>query len=519
MTRIAYLLLCHTDPHAVIEKARAFSRAGDRVAIHCDRRAGRRFARQVAEGVRGDPAIVLTRRRVRCGWGDWSLVRATLELMRTALRAFPDATHVYLVSGDCLPAKPAAHIRAALAQSGCDHIESVDFLHSGWIKTGFKAERLIYRHAFNERRNPRLFYACAALQARLGLARPLPSGLRIMIGSQWWCLRRDTADRILRLVRRRRDIVRFFALSWIPDETFFQTLVRLLVPASEIADRSPTFVLFSDYGLPVMFHDDHFDLLAGQPQFFARKISPDAAALRARLSRLYLEDTATLPQAPDGAALYRCLAGLGRDGDRCAPRIWDRQGTLGHDRELLLVAGPDRARTQRLLDAMSDQTGLPCLSGVFERSDAALPALGGGDWSLDKRNRHRRAFMRLLFDALATDRLILRVDPGDLDLIRDFAADRATTRILSVQPDRDLPAPREQADPVQTALSHKAARDMDRLQDAAPAPLHSIRLHAPPARNARAMAAFLSVGPRRARAILEDAGLPSGVSEEFERRA
>ena len=57
----------------------------------------------------------------------------------------------------------------------------------------------------------------------------------------------------------RRDA--FFPTTWIPDETFFQTLVRHVVPEAEIETRTLTFLMFTDYGMPVTFYNDHYDLL------------------------------------------------------------------------------------------------------------------------------------------------------------------------------------------------------------------------------------------------------------------
>ena len=135
------------------------------------------------------------------------------------------------------------------------------FFESDWIKTGMKEARLIYRHFFNERRQPFLFYNSFQLQRYFGLTRKIPADLQVMIGSQWWCLRRQTIEKILDFVKKRRDVLRFFSTTWIPDETFFQTLVRHLVPAHEIQTRPLTFFMFTDYGMPATFYNDHYDLL------------------------------------------------------------------------------------------------------------------------------------------------------------------------------------------------------------------------------------------------------------------
>lgn len=170
MARIGFVLLVHKDPEGVIAQARRLTAAGDYVSIHFDARGSAADFRAIRTALADQPSVTFARRRVKCGWGEWSLVAATLQALRAAVDAFPLATHFYMLSGDCLPVKSAEYAHDLLDGDDCDYIESFDFFDSDWIKTGIKAERLIYRHWFNERRQKSLFYASLALQRRLGLA-------------------------------------------------------------------------------------------------------------------------------------------------------------------------------------------------------------------------------------------------------------------------------------------------------------------------------------------------------------
>lgn len=190
MAKIAYILLCHKDPASVIRQAKRLTAVGDYMAIHFDGSSDARQFRQIKRALKDNPNVVFPDKRLRCGWGEWSLVQATLNTSRAALEAFPDATHFYLLSGDCMAIKSAEHAHRFLDHHDRDFIESVDYFESNWIKTGWKEERLIYRHFVNERTQKRLFYAMFRLQRRLGIKREIPADLQIMIGSQWWCLRR-----------------------------------------------------------------------------------------------------------------------------------------------------------------------------------------------------------------------------------------------------------------------------------------------------------------------------------------
>ena len=292
MAKIAFILLCHKDAPAIIRQAERLTATGDCVAIHFDARAKASDYAQLTEALGNNPGVAFARKRVKCGWGAWSLVRATLNALEVAEETFPDATHFYMLSGDCMSVKSAAYAHRFLDARSVDYIESFDFFKSDWIKTGFKEERLIYRHWFNERTQKWLFYRSYELQKALGLRRRIPEDIEVMIGSQWWCLRRRTVETVLDFCRKRRDVVRFFATTWIPDETFFQTLVRHLVPDREIESRTLTFKMFSDYGMPVTFYNDQYDLLLSQDYLFARKISPEATLLKERLGALWASDRA-----------------------------------------------------------------------------------------------------------------------------------------------------------------------------------------------------------------------------------
>ena len=433
MAKIAFILLCHKDPEAIIRQALRLTATGDCVAIHFDARAKAAHFDRITAALADNAGVVFARKRVKCGWGAWSLVRATLNAVEAAEAAFPDATHFYMLSGDCLPVKSAAYAHAFLDAQDRDYIESFDFFTSDWIKTGFKEERLVYRHLFNERTQKWLFYRSYELQKRLGLRRRIPEDIEVQIGSQWWCLRRRTVEKVLAFCRARRDVVRFFSTTWIPDETFFQTLVRHLVPAREIDSRTLTFKLFSDYGMPVTFYNDQYDLLTSQDYLFARKISPEATLLKERLGVLWESDRTDFATSKEGAKLYAFLTGRGRIGKRYGTRFWERESTLGPDRDLYMLVCKKWHVAKRLLHAASDRLDIRGVEYLFDEAGCPVPHLGGIERTLDKRNRHRRALMRMLFDYYDTDRLMICLDPANIELMHDFMSDRANARILELQ--------------------------------------------------------------------------------------
>ncbi|MGV6806171.1 MAG: DUF5928 domain-containing protein [Ruegeria sp.] len=433
MAKIAYILLCHKDPDAIIAQAERLTAVGDCMAIHFDASASAGDFDQIRIALKDNPNVVFASKRIKCGWGAWSLVQATLHAVQAAVDSFPRATHFYMLSGDCMAIKTAEYAHHFLDESDKDFIESHDFFESDWIKTGMKEDRLIYRHYFNERTQTKLFYAAYEAQKRLGLTREIPQDIQVMIGSQWWCLRRRTIESILDFLLQRRDVIRFFSTTWIPDETFFQTLVRHLIPKTEIENRTLTFLMFSDYGMPVTFYNDHYDLLLTQDYLFARKISPEAQLLKKKLGALYSSEGVEFQISNEGRNLHKFLTGRGRVGRRYAQRFWEAGNTLGSDRDLYLVVCKKWHVAKRLIDQVASETDLPCIEYLFNEETTPLPDLGGLETTLDKRSRHRRAVTQMLFDHFGANRLLICVDPASLDIVQDFCSDRARTHVLEIE--------------------------------------------------------------------------------------
>jgi hypothetical protein len=518
MAKIAYILLCHKDPEGIIAQAERLTEGGDYVAIHFDARARTSDFEKIQSALSVNPSVAFTRKRLKCGWGEWSLVAATLSAVRTAVEAFPRATHFYMLSGDCMPIKSAEYAHELLAREEADYVESFDFFKSDWIKTGVKEERLVYRHWFNERTHKRLFYTSMQVQERLGLARRVPADLQIQIGSQWWCLRRRTIEALLEFCEKRRDVMRFFRTTWIPDETFFQTLVRHLVPEHEIRNRTLTFLMFTDYGMPVTFYNDHHDLLLSQDYLFARKISPDAAELKDRLGKLYSAKGARFPISNEGRSLFQFLTGRGRIGRRLAPRFWETESSLGRERTLLMVICKKWHVAKRLVQRIHEVTDLPVVEYLFNEASTPLPDLGGIQSTLEKRTRHRRALVRMLFDFWNKDTLIICIDPANVELMRDFAADKSTVRLLEVEcefSDEYLmgharrvglagdSSPQEVIDRLLPTIRYDVTFESDRIRDADFSNLIRLREAASNEENAVSLAAFLGIPLMQAREIAE----------------
>ena len=194
-----------------------------------------------------------------------------------------------------------------------------------------------------------------------------------------------------------------------------------------------TFLMFTDYGMPVTFYNDRYDLLLAQDSLFARKISTEATELKTRLGKLYASGRDDFKVSNEGRGLFKFLSGRGRIGRRFASQFWESETSLGRERELLILACKKWHVAKRLVGAIRHHTDIPTIEYLFDEQDASLRDLGGIQSNLEKRTRHRRALMRRLFDYYDTDRLIICLDTASLDLMQDFFLDRSTTKLLELE--------------------------------------------------------------------------------------
>lgn len=273
---LGFIMLAHVSLDRAAQVARHWAVQGCPIVIHLDSR----IPAAAQAGFRaklGDLTDIRILSRHVCDWGTWSIVQATQEAAHNMLRDFPAVRHVFLASGSCLPLRPLGALRSYIdARPRTDFIESVTTEDVGWTTGGLNIERFTLRFPFSWRRQRRLFDAYVRLQRWVGFSRTIPDGLVPHLGSQWWCLTRQTLSAILDAPDRAA-IERYFRRVWIPDESYFQTLAR--VYSRDIESRSLTLSKFDFQGKPHIFYDDHLQLLRRSDCFVARKIWPQAEVL------------------------------------------------------------------------------------------------------------------------------------------------------------------------------------------------------------------------------------------------
>ena len=283
---VGIIVLVHTAFGRAEQIARHWSAAGCPIVVHVDKFVSRKSYVAFQKALSDLPDIRFATRH-RCEWGTWGLVAATQETGQIMLDEFPEVRHVYLTSGSCLPLRPVQELIDYLTERPhTDFIESATTADVPWTIGGLDQERFTLRFPFSWRKQRYLFDKYVHFQRFIRLKRRIPNGIVPHMGSQWWCLTRQTLSAILEDPER-QSYDRYFKKVWIPDESYFQTLARLY--SRQIESRSLTLSKFDYQGKPHIFYDDHLQLLRRSDCFVARKIWPFAN----RLYDAFLTDGST----------------------------------------------------------------------------------------------------------------------------------------------------------------------------------------------------------------------------------
>lgn len=313
---VGIAMLVHTALDRVEQVARHWAAAGCPVALHVDRNVPQ-VAYDRLEAALADQPMIRFCKRHQCEWGRWGIVAASQSASELLLATFEDVHHVYLVSGSCVPLRPVHELVDYLAKRRrTDFIESATTADVPWAKGGLQQERFTLRFPFSWKRQRALFDRYVWLQRRLGLKRTIPDGLVPHMGSQWWCLTRQTLSAILQDPSRAK-YDRYFRRVWIPDESYYQTLARRF--SSNIESRSLTLSKFDHQGKPHVFYDDHLQLLRRSNCFVGRKIWPHAN----RLYAAFLNNNGAMNHAePNPAKIDRVFARAVEQRTRGRPGLY-----------------------------------------------------------------------------------------------------------------------------------------------------------------------------------------------------
>jgi hypothetical protein len=283
--KIAYLILAHTSPKQLARLVAALSSRRADFFIHVDQKTDI----QPFQEIKG-PGIRFSATRVPVYWGDYSMVEATLILLRSALDCDERFDRFVLLSGAEYPVRKPADIEKFFESNADD--EFINLVSMPCDSAGKPISRLQgYQFRPNDgaaRRVARKTLVKLGLLPRHRDYQACLGSLKPYGGSTWWALTRGAVQHIIDFTDSQREILEFFKNTFHPDESFFQTILGNS-PFRQRIRRNLTYADWSKGGKspPVLTSTD-LAALQSAPEFpasdtygpgaimFARKFSDDS---------------------------------------------------------------------------------------------------------------------------------------------------------------------------------------------------------------------------------------------------
>jgi hypothetical protein len=256
---LAYLVLVHRYPDQFDRLFRAIYHPANFYWIHVDRKSEPGIHDSVRRSLHGYPNVSIAAGR-KVVWGGYSMVEATLDGVRDALKSGDSWQWLINLSGQDFPLRSQTAIMEFLSASAC----------KGYMLFG------------EQRRDrpdtvPRIEYFHLELGnrvLRLPIKRRFPSDVIPYIGSQWFILSRTVCEFIINSGTLNR-FESLFRHTLIPDESFFQTMVLNSDYSTSIVNDNRRLIVWAPISKvkkrPRVLTYDDLPLMSSSTDFFARK--------------------------------------------------------------------------------------------------------------------------------------------------------------------------------------------------------------------------------------------------------
>lgn len=289
-----YIILAHKNPTQIFRLIQSLEEPGSKFFIHVDLKSDLKEFELLSKS---DNTLLIPERE-DCIWGDFSIVRATLHLLKNVVQSGNDGFTI-LLSGQDYPIKSKENLNIYLAKNRNSNFIDIQKIEDKWRKKMVRDKVEHYHFVHSDKRGHSNsyapFYGSSAKQKLRNifhlLKGRLPLGtfqklLQLPVrkpvftdqyaGSQWWAFNRQTVEKIhFYTSKNSSQLTNYYQYTSAPDEVFFHSILREILNESEIAHLKPSLTYANwerkNCVLPVTFDKKDLKELSDVDHFFARK--------------------------------------------------------------------------------------------------------------------------------------------------------------------------------------------------------------------------------------------------------
>lgn len=272
-----FAILCHQITNPLIYTIEYFSSIeGNIILLHVDAKADIKDFLFLEKN-----NVLIIKERVAVNWGEFSQIKATLNLFEEAALHCPDFT--FLLSGDDVPIKSDKNINKILSDNNLknlihyqdvrsNYVDPMDRVGYRYPKFFFKKENKLLRKIFNLFK---FFFKNKEL-----LINKCP---KLYKGTSWIGVNHATLNYILNFVKTNTWYEKIFKQSFCADEIFFHTIIKENPKLENYSNKSlrSDALRYIDWETgpeyPRLLNETDFLKITNSNMIFARKFSKDVS--------------------------------------------------------------------------------------------------------------------------------------------------------------------------------------------------------------------------------------------------
>lgn len=274
--KIAYIILAHKYPEQLIRLILRLNTESTHFFLHIDKKTSHEIYSQILNSLSHLPNIFFLDRH-NIYWGEFSIVKAIIEGIKTLFNLKISVDYVILLTGQDYPLKSNIQIKTFLKEhEGKSFISYFPLPHTsgyqGWM---YRIERWNFR-LFNKRiRLPNKYTGFIP-------KRKFPKNFKPFAGYAYWCLSQECIEYIHNFINQNSEFVNYYKFVEIPDEGFFQTILLNSPLKDKIINDDLRYIKWvPEAAHPLILGQQDFEEMMSSSKLFARKfaLSQDAKVL------------------------------------------------------------------------------------------------------------------------------------------------------------------------------------------------------------------------------------------------
>jgi hypothetical protein len=237
--KVAHLILAHAHPEQLKRLISAIEHEDADIYLHIDDKADMKIFSDFINV----PRVYFIKNRTKVRWGTYSMVLATLNSFEEILVRQIPYSHINLLSAQDYPLLPADEIHEYLTNNA-----DKTFMHSLHIPEEWdEAIDRIVTYNFGDYQFKGHYVLQHAVKF-LGIRRKMPEGITPYGRSQWFTITPLCAQYVIDYLKENPKMLRFFRMSFAPDEFVFQTVLMNSPYKSSLVNDNLRYIDFSQGG-------------------------------------------------------------------------------------------------------------------------------------------------------------------------------------------------------------------------------------------------------------------------------